>query len=226
MLLLTSLLITVILINYSKDDVSTPENPDYSQDKGEFKDIRDSKVYKWVKIGDQIWMAENLSYTGGGIQHITDNDEWRNNTAYDAWCYYDNNENYASTYGVLYQFEAAKKACPEGWHLPNDAEWSKLEQFIENDGHSGNEGASLKSLTRWEKGEGETDDYGFSALPSGHRGSIGDFDYLGCFSYWWSATESNIFNTAYRRRLSYYNAGVNRNIKSKSFGFSVRCIKD
>ena len=203
----------------------TPENPDYSQDNGAFKDARDSKEYKWVKIGNQIWMAENLTYTGSGIQQITDSNEWGNNLDDDGWCYYKNNSHYAETYGVLYQREAAKSACPGGWHLPNDAEWTKLEQFIENDGRSGNEGSVLKALIGWNNGGGGTDDYDFSALPGGVRSYNGSFYDLGTRGEWWSATEQS---GGYRhsRLLEYDNAAVTRNISSKSYGFSVRCVRD
>lgn len=84
-----------------------------------FTDSRDNRVYKSVKIGEQVWMAENLAYTGIGLQHITNKTDWENNLNYDAWCYYENNENYGNTYGVLYQWEAAKLLAQEvGIYLP------------------------------------------------------------------------------------------------------------
>jgi len=222
--LIGSIVLSVMLSSCKKDDDA--DNPDYSQDKGEFKDSRDSKTYKWVKIGDQVWMAENLAYTGTDLKHITHNNEWVNNTDYDGWCYYENDPTYGNTYGVLYQWEAAKQACPDGWHLPNDAEWTKLEQFIKSDGHSGSEGAALKALTGWDNGGGGTDDYGFSALPGGRRLiSDGTFHNMGSNGYWWSSTENNSSN-AYYRHLSYDDANVNRYDDDKSYGFSVRCVKD
>lgn len=81
---------------------------------GTFTYPRDNKTYKWVKIGDQVWMAENLAYTGQDIQHITDSTEWSNNDDYDGWCYYNNDPVLGQKYGPLYQWEAAKTAVPPG----------------------------------------------------------------------------------------------------------------
>lgn len=243
LLLIGIILVTVVLISCDKDDDPTPENPNYSEEKGEFKDTRDSKVYNWVKIGNQIWMAENLNYTGSGIQHITDNSEWYDNSDYDGWCYYDNNENYADTYGILYQWEAAKTACPEGWHLPTDEEWTQLENYLKENGYSyngivGNEkvAKSLATDYGWEESTelgavGNTDysemrnKTGFSALPGGLRFYDGSFFSLDYVVYWWSATEHDS-GRAYDRNLFYDNAKVNRYINYKSNGLSVRCLRD
>jgi len=243
LLLIGIILATAMLSSCSKEDDPTPDNPDYSDAKGEFKDTRDSKVYKWVKIGEQVWMAENLNFTGSGIQHITDGSEWYNNEDYDGWCYYENNENYGNTYGVLYQWEAAKKACPSGWHLPTDEEWTQLENYLEENGYSydgvvGNSGIakSLATDNGWKisdsKGAVGNSDYsemrnktGFSALPSGDRDNIGDFGYLGSYGGWWSATE-NGSNYANIRSLFYSYTGVSRGGYNKSSGISVRCVRD
>lgn len=243
LLLLGSIVTMVMLSSCSKDEEPTPDNPDYSQDKGEFKDGRDSKVYKWVKIGDQIWMAENLAYTGSDIQHITDNNEWLNNRDYDGWCYYDNNENYSKTYGVLYQWEAAIKACPAGWHLPTDEEWTQLEDYLKENGYSyngiGGSDKIAKSLATnygWEESDNlgavGNSDYsemrnktGFSALPGGSRNCGGTFLGLGCCGYWRSATEVGSY--AYFRGLYYCESSVGSGISNpKSEGFSVRCVRD
>jgi len=212
-----------------------------SKDKGEFKDNRDGKIYKWVKIGDQVWMAENLNYTGSGIQHITHNGEWGNNSDYDGWCYYENNENYGNTYGVLYQWEAAKKACPSGWHLPTDKEWTQLENYLKENGYSydgvvGNSGIAISLATNsgWAISDNQgyvgNSNYsvvrnktGFSALPSGSRTyRYINLGYCGC---WWSATERNS-NHAYIRGLGFSNSEVSRSNDTKSSGFSVRCVRD
>jgi len=224
-LLIGSIVSSLLLSSCEKDENGILDNPDYSQDQGEFKDSRDGKTYKWVKIDDQIWMAENLTYTGGG-QYITDNDEWVNNTDYDGWCYYDNESNNGTTYGLLYQWEAAKIACPSGWHLPNDTEWTKLEQFIDNNGHSGNVGSSLKALTGWNDGGSGTDDYGYSALPGGFRSNInGTFHGVGGDCYWWCSTEYNS-NYVYASFLFYFDADIHLHYDDKSYGFSVRCLRD
>ena len=243
LLIIGSIVSSVMLSSCSKDDNPISENPDYSQDNGVFKDARDSKEYKWVKIGDQIWMAENLAYTGSGIHHITDGDQWESNLDYDAWCYYDNEENYGNTYGVLYQWEAAKSACPSSWHLPTDEEWTQLENYLKENAYSydgviGNNGIakSLATNSGWSSSEisgavGNSDfpnfrnKTGFSALPGGIRNDNGSFYHLGDVGFWWSATEVNISN-AYDRIMYYVEAPVYRYNDNKSGGFSVRCVRD
>ncbi|WP_456379050.1 FISUMP domain-containing protein [Lutibacter sp.] len=244
LVVIVSIVSLVMLSSCSKDDDPAPELPNYSQDKGEFTDARDSKIYKWVKIGNQIWMAENLNYTGSGIQQITDDDEWANNSDGDGWCYNENNESYSNTYGVLYQWEAAKKACPSGWHLPTDAEWTQLENYLIDNGYSydgvvGSTGIakSLATDNGWEISDksgaiGNSDfpefrnKTGFSAFPSGYRIYYGYFNNLGYYGYWWCATEIDT-NSVHRRQLYYDNIEVNRNDGTdKLNGFSVRCVKD
>ncbi len=243
LLLMGSIVALVMLSSCSKDDNQGPENPGNSQDKGVFKDARDSKEYKWVKIGEQIWMAENLAYTGIDIRYITDDDEWGNNPDDDGWCYYKSNENYASTYGVLYQWEAAKIACPSGWHLPTDNEWTQLENYLKENGFSydgivGNDGIakSLATATGWStssnKGTIGNNDFpdsqnktGFSALPGGYRSNTGSFFNLRINGNWWSANTSD-FHKAYYRGLIYEYDIVHRDKLDKSIGISVRCVRD
>ncbi len=121
--------------------------------------------YGVVQIGNQIWMTENLKTThyadGIAIPLVTYNTAWANlgdNNTDDAYCYYNN-----SQYGALYIWAAAMNgavsstanpggiqgACPDGWHLPSDAEWAELVNSISNDGHSGTEGTALKSTSGW-----------------------------------------------------------------------------
>lgn len=246
LLLAGSIVISVMLSGYKKDD-NTPSNGDdpSTGEKGTFKDNRDGKTYKWVKIGKQVWMAENLNYTGSGT-HITDDDEWPKNSNYDGWCYYENNENYSNTYGVLYQWEAAKIACPVGWHLPTDEEWTQLENYLKENGFSydgvvGGKGIakSLAADSGWsisdEPGAVGNSDFpafrnktGFSALPGGARGdNSGVFHFAGTSGGWWSATEANS-TSAWIRFMDYYTGGadLNRNSSLKSDGFSVRCVRD
>ncbi len=210
---------------------------------GYFIDQRDSKKYKVVKIGNQVWMAENLAYTGnnGHQRNITDNDEWKNNNKYDGWCYYDNNSSNAAKYGVLYQWEAAKKACPAGWHLPSDEEWTKLENYLIKNGYNwdktttGNkEAKSLAATSGWTtsttKGEVGNDQNsnnrtGFAALSGGYRGANdGAFSGVGYGGYWWSAT-ANGSERAWYRGLWCSSEGLDRYSGRRWCGFSVRCVQ-
>ena len=244
LLLIGSIVLSVSLVSCDKEDEPSADNPDYSDDKGEFKDSRDAKVYNWVKIGEQVWMSENLAYTGSGIQHITDGEEWGNNEDYDGWSYYDINENYGKTFGVLYQWEAAKIACPSGWHLPTGDEWSQLRNYLQENGYSydgvvGNYyiAKSLATDNGWSisdnqgaVGNSDFTDFrnktGFSALPSGTRNRYGDFYNLGDHGSWWLAEEGSNYYSAYLCRLNYDDANMNCFSDDKLDGFSVRCVRD
>ena len=219
----------------------------------------DGNFYKGIKIGNQIWMAEDLRVThypnGDPIPNITDNTDWENlgyNNTDDAYCFYNNNSN--SDYGALYTYAAAigdnwtrdnsstngeggQGVCPDGWHLPTDAEWKTLEMYLgmsqtdaDNTGWRGtDEGGKMKEIgtTHWNSpNTGADNSSGFSALPGGYRyGYDGTFSHLGYRGSWWSATEHGS-DLAYNRRLYYANAEVYRFYYSKSNGFSVRCVRD
>jgi uncharacterized protein (TIGR02145 family) len=202
----------------------------------------DGNTYKIVKIGTQVWMAENLKTTrekdGTQIRLVTDNNEWVNiedNNTEKAYCYYDNYS--GSEYGALYTYAAASNACPMGWHLPSDNEWKTLEMFLgmspnatDSMGYRGiNEGTKLKATSGWgDEGNG-TDDFGFAALPGGGRYSKnGDYFDAPYYGYWWTGTESNdVF--ACIRTMGFNRSNIFRFTQYgyyKSNGFSVRCLKD
>jgi uncharacterized protein (TIGR02145 family) len=192
----------------------------------------DGNTYKTVIIGNQTWMAENLKVThqpnGTPIPLVTEMDEWMNlgyNNTDKAYCYYANSNANNDIYGALYTYAAAKDICPTGWHLPSDAEWTELKDFIFNDGNSGQEGAALKSMTGWYNDGSGTDIYGFSALPGGRRDLKGTFEGLEKLGMWWSVTEYNSAG-AYYWWLSYFDPVLLHSDYVKSYGFSVRCVKD
>jgi len=243
--LLLIFIITVAVFSSCKKDKeedTTQDDPASVKNKGEFKDNRDNNIYKWIKIGDQIWMAENLAYIGSDIQHITDANDWENNSNNDGWCYY-NNTNNNNTYGVLYQWNAAKKACPSGWHLPTALEWTQLEDFLKNNGYSydgviGNVGIakSLATDHGWTtsnyQGTVGNSDYvdfqnktGFSALPSGFRDYDGSFHDITEIGYWWSSSINDNLN-AYGRYIDYESSEISSYSNKKLNGFSARCIKN
>jgi len=170
-----------------------------------FTDTRDGKTYKIIKIGSQVWMAENLAY----------------NTGSGCWAY-DNNSGNVAKYGYLYTWEAAKRACPPGWHLPSDDEWSKLANLL---GGEDAAGKKIKSTSGWESYGNGTNESGFSALPGGSRGNDGGFYDRSGGGYWWSATELDA-SSAGSRSLRYYGEDLYRGNNDKSCGFSVRLLRD
>jgi len=173
-------------------------------------DERDGKTYKGVEIGKQIWMAENLNYSGS------------NGTV--GTCYDDDSIN-CETYGRLYDWETAIKACPSGWHLPSREEWEELVNTVgENSA-----GLYLKAKNGWSKppaGDGNgSDRYGFSALPGGDL-SKGKFSGIGKWINWWGSTE-NDDNGAFLLGMSYASSKVDVYTgNDKTNSYYVRCIED
>ena len=171
---------------------------------GMFVDRRDGKKYTTAKIGRQTWMAENLKYETAS-----------------SYCYAEEKANCAQ-YGKLYTWEDAKRACPIGWHLPSEAEWSTLVYAV---GGVAVAGAVLKSKKGWIKGGVGKDTYAFSALPAGYRNDEGEYDLEGGFANFWSSTESDSRN-AYFLSLYFDRADVKSGNNKKDYAFSVRCVKD
>ncbi len=188
-------------------------------------------TYNTVQIGSQCWLKENLKTThyndGTSIPNVTDNAIWETTTS-GAYCCYDNNPSNCNTYGALYNWYAVNtdKLCPNGWHVPSDAEWTTLVNYL---GGASVAGGALKEAgtSHWSSpNTSATNSSGFSALPGGHRYySDGSFVTLGYFGYWWSSTEGDGSN-AWGRYLVYDNAYVGRLDYSKRNGFSVRCLRD
>jgi len=164
-------------------------------------DTRDGKIYKIVKIGEQVWMAENLNYAAEGSE-----------------CY-DKDQVNCEKYGRLYNWETAMKACPGGWHLPNAKEWKTL---VDSAGGDKTAGKILKASKGWnDKGNG-SDAFGFSALPGGYYGIGGDYEgffWAGEGGLWWSAESNHYWNM----RAIYEDAFYFKD----DFGslHSLRCIK-
>jgi uncharacterized protein (TIGR02145 family) len=200
---------------------------------GTFTDPRDGNVYKTVKIGEQVWMAENLRYmphvcpieSGGGIW-VYDYEGYDIEQAKTI-------DNYKK-YGCLYDWETALNVCPSGWHLPTDDEWKKLEIHLgltqsEADliiGERGtDQGTQLKGTSGWNSGGNGTNESGFSALPGGGNDIFGSFYYIGGYGGWWSSTEIGT-SYAWFRYLGGSFGYVGRSGGSKHDGFSVRCLRD
>jgi uncharacterized protein (TIGR02145 family) len=223
---------------------------------GTFIDTRDGNSYNWVRIGDQIWMSENLAWlpavsprTGGSLideyyyvynYNGTDVETAKSTANYLA-------------FGVLYNWTAAmdstassnanpsgiQGACPTGWHLPSNAEWTVLKDYLFNNGY-GYEGSgddiakSLASPNYWNTSAtsgtpgndpASNNSSGFTVLPAGDRTSGQIFSGLYLGGEFWSATESSSSNAYYMGVYS-SNPSFLRLVSGKLYGYSVRCVKD
>lgn len=203
----------------------------------------EGNVYKTVVIGNQEWFAEDLRTTkyndGTSIPTGHSNEEWAALTtgAYTIYPYAEidglnSDAEVLKAYGALYNYYAVvstSNLCPTGWHVPTDAEWTTLTDYI-----GVGAGIKLKSTRiytehpRWnyyDSSTSGTDEYGFSANPGGNRYADGSFFDLGYYAIWWSTTESDTEN-AWEREINYGGTIVNGYALSKNSGFSIRCLKD
>ena len=212
-------------------------NPKTKPTSGYGSNITDSEnnTYKTVYIGTQQWMAENLKVSkysdGTTIPNITDNTQWQNNTT-GAWAYYNNDAANNAKYGKLYNWYAVSKTtngnknvCPTGWHVPTDAEWTVLTDYL---GGASVAGGKMKEVGTASWNSPNTDATNtslFSALPGGYRMYDGYYYAIGGFGYWWSSTEYGTYN-AWSRDLSFNNGGAYRDPSNKVLGMSVRCLRD
>ena len=189
----------------------------------------DGNPFQGIQIGEQCWMAENLKYLpsvvgpGTGSEAVpyyyvygyngTDVDEAKLTANY-------------NTYGVLYNWSAALTACPDGWHLPSDAEWTELTNSL--GGAQNGAGGKMKETgyTHWNNpNTGATNASGFTALPGGYLYyNLHMFFSVQEKGFWWSATESS--NNASRKELWCFSANVDTFSMIKSNGYSVRCLRD
>jgi uncharacterized protein (TIGR02145 family) len=162
--------------------------------------------FRTVTIGSQTWMAENLAVKANN----------------GCWAY-KNDESNVAKYGYLYDWQTAKDLCPSGWHLPTDAEWTKLSDYLEGIQVAG---GKLKSATGWEPSNATgTNSKGFAALPGGSCDYSKAFDFAGVYGYWWSSTESNS-SDAWSRSMYYGSTSITRSSTNKYIGYSVRYIKN
>jgi len=185
---------------------------------------------------------------GTPIPQVTDGTAWSNLTT-GAWAYYNND----STKPRLYNWYAVmgihdaepttpnKEFAPEGWHVPSDAEWTTLENYLIANGYNyddtteGNKIAkAMASITGWNSSTNEgavgnnqslNNDSGFNAVPEGNRYSYGSFDDEGINAIFWSSTE-NSSNYAWLRYLNVNSSALIRSSYNKRSGFSVRFVRD
>ena len=190
----------------------------------------DGNVYTSVTIGTQEWMAENLKTSkysdGTAIPNVTGNTEWKALST-GAWSHYDNDNQHNATYGKLYNWYAVEtgKLAPKGWHVPTDADWTVLTDYLTANGHNGTEGTALKATSGWNSNGNGTDDYGWLGLPGGYRYYDGYFSGIGGNGSWWSSSQLGTSN-AWSRYLDDDGGSVFRYSDNKRDGYSVRCLRD
>jgi uncharacterized protein (TIGR02145 family) len=184
-------------------------------------------VYKTIVIGTQEWMAENLKTTtyrnGNAIANVTDDAQWQNLTT-GAWCSYNNDSQYDCPYGKFYNSFAVadpRHVCPTGWHVPTDAEWTTLTDYLGGTGVAGGKMKTTGTQYWLSPNTDATNESGFSGLPGGRRISYnGSFGFVGSYSYWWSSTGT------WHLSLLYVNDSVFNADANIGEGFSVRCLRD
>jgi uncharacterized protein (TIGR02145 family) len=212
-----------------------------------FTDFRDGNVYKTVTIGNQVWMAENLRY----LPAVSGPGQFSSVSPHYYVHGYDgtnvsvakSQENY-HLYGVLYNWSAAiaedhtssanpsgvRGVCPQGWHLPSDAEWQQLSDFLGGNEISGGKLKATGTLEDetglwWEPNEGATNESMFTALPAGNLANFNTFGGLWLYAEWWTTTES-ITNAVWIRRLTFDEGGLYKTHKQLTRAVSIRCVKD
>ena len=215
----------------------------------------DGNTNDFITYGDQTWSVENaevVTYRDGTtIPKVTDATEWSNLTT-GAWCYYEND----SSKGKLYNWYAVmgihdeasltdvslRKAFePEGWHVPTDAEWTTLEEYLIANGYNydgttteNKIAMAIASTTGWNssttagspgKDQSLNNRSGLNLFPEGDRGSSGSFYIWGYDAIFWSSTEYNT-SFAWTRNLYSNDIILDRTDNSKRSGYSVRFVKD
>ena len=213
---------------------------------GTFTDSRDKNTYKTVQIGKQVWMAENMRYLPSVNPPEDLSYEEMFIPKYYVYGYMGtdateamNTEEY-KTYGALYNQVAAKKACPDGWHLPKDSDWKTLEKFlgmkgsaIKEIGNRGdNEGVLMAGDTALWSVKGKvnfkkqmSDKSSFMALPAGYIGVDRKFHEIGGKASFWTSTEY-CDGFSYYRSIGVNSFAVYRNNSDNTTGMSVRCVKN
>ena len=216
-------------------------------------DERDGNSYCSIMIGEQEWLAENMRYLPS-VNFYSDA------SVVDAKYYvygYDGedveaakeNPNYAE-YGAWYNWKAALTACPAGWHLPSDDEWTELEVYLQNNGYNFDDyidtdsdrethnviAKSLASTSGWVESDVENspgwlqpknNTSSFNGKPAGHRWVDSQFMGIGLYGFWWSSTtQSGDNNSAWDRKIHNDGVAMGKTRNSKTLGFSVRCLRN
>lgn len=197
------------------------------------KDV-DGNVYGTVRIGDQVWMAENLKVThykdGTPIPNVNDITWPVLSTG--ASCDYANSPANSAIYGKLYNFYAVsdpRGLAPAGWHVPTDAEWTTLTTYLGGEDVAGAKLRESGTAHWFSPNIISTNISGFTALPGGARMELGSYISIYISGMWWTSTEFNS-TSAWLRETDREDSRINRSNTtdsgSKHPGFSIRCVKD
>jgi uncharacterized protein (TIGR02145 family) len=188
-----------ILLNYKELKVTLSESDE------RMVDARNGNIYPLVKIGKQVWMAKNLHYRGEDTP---------------ATCY--DNESDCEEQGFLYDYASAKTACPAGFRLPSNSDWTELTQTL-----GAGAGTKMKTSTYWQDGYEGNNASGFTALPAGYyqaEEGVRNFFLVGEYAGWWSSTPESDEKAFVENLIRSQTAGLSA--ENKSDGYSVRCIKE
>jgi uncharacterized protein (TIGR02145 family) len=194
----------------------------------------DGNTYPTVRIGAQVWMAENLRTTrfadGSEIPEGGEDEVWKEASS-PMWCAWNPAADVGPGWGCFYNFMAVEDErglCPSGWHVPSDAEWDALEMTLglirREAGRPGVDAEVLRSTAADVPGWDGSNASGFKGIPAGYRDSSGTFYHRGEYASWWSSTSDG---TAAIDRYLYTGVDVlHRDFNPNGSGFSVRCVQD
>jgi uncharacterized protein (TIGR02145 family) len=169
----------------------------------------DGNKYPVVRVGSQVWLGENLRVTRASTGAVL------------ATQAPDDNPSNLAAYGRLYPWESARRACPAGWHLPSDAEWTALEKFLGDKG-----GRRLRDPAYWPPGlPAAGDEIPFHARPAGYSNDQGFENFFGSRAVVWTASQQDD-HFVWSRVLSSDPVALRRAPQHPQYGFSVRCIRD
>ena len=191
----------------------------------------EGNIYKTIRAGSQIWMAENLKTTllndSTAIPLVTDPENWRNLST-PGYCWYNNDDQInGATYGALYNGYTVStgKLCPDGWHIPTANDWQLLKEFVIDSVSGGGKIKESGTIHWMTPNKGATNVSGFTALPAGIRYLDGSFTAIQYFTGIWIASESGSDSENYLG-LYYKDASLTFGTVPKKDGLSVRCVKD
>ncbi len=191
----------------------------------------DGNDYNTVKIGNQIWMAENLKTThysnGDSIPLVINSAAW-GNLSTGAYCYYNNDVSKQAIYGNLYNFFTAidgRNVCPSGWHVPSDSEWDQLRTFLGGYSIAGSKLKETGTVHWMSPNSDATNSSGFTGLPGGNRHEDGSFFLNGAYGCFQTTTESDA-NNSIHYHMTYAYPIFDRVFYLKKYGLAVRCLKN